>query len=57
MGKLLADQPPLLRHAPRIARPAPVVVPPVPVANEAPRATIIPAPRANDPSFDHEDLA
>ena len=57
VGKLLADQPPLLRHAPRIARPAPVVVPPVPVANEAPQATIIPAPRANDPSFDHEDLA
>ncbi|RYA83538.1 patatin family protein, partial [Enterobacter cloacae complex sp. 743-2DZ2F-22B] len=53
----LADQPPLLRHAPRIARPAPVVVPPVPVANEAPQATIIPAPQANDPSFDHEDLA
>ncbi|MCV5991471.1 DUF6363 domain-containing protein, partial [Escherichia coli] len=26
VGKLLADQPPLLRHAPRIARPAPVVV-------------------------------
>ncbi|MGR1321393.1 patatin family protein, partial [Klebsiella pneumoniae] len=48
---------PLLRHAPRIARPAPVVVPPVPVANEAPQATIIPAPQANDPSFDHEDLA
>ncbi|MDV2907781.1 patatin family protein [Klebsiella pneumoniae] len=57
VGKLLADQPPLLRHAPRIARPAPVVVPPVPVANEAPQATIIPAPQANDPSFDHEDLA
>ena len=54
---LKADQPPLLRHAPRIARPAPVVVPPVPVANEAPQATIIPAPQANDPSFDHEDLA
>ena len=57
VGKLLADQPPLLRHAPRIARPAPVVPPPVPVANEAPQATIIPAPQANDPSFDHEDLA
>ncbi|HGI7010990.1 TPA: hypothetical protein ACXE5Y_002043, partial [Klebsiella pneumoniae] len=27
------------------------------VANEAPQATIIPAPQANDPSFDHEDLA
>ncbi|EPK0185723.1 hypothetical protein ACQR9S_05635, partial [Klebsiella pneumoniae] len=26
-------------------------------ANEAPQATIIPAPQANDPSFDHEDLA
>ncbi|MFQ7922196.1 hypothetical protein, partial [Klebsiella pneumoniae] len=25
--------------------------------NEAPQATIIPAPQANDPSFDHEDLA
>ncbi|MGF0742912.1 hypothetical protein ACQR88_17035, partial [Klebsiella pneumoniae] len=23
----------------------------------APQATIIPAPQANDPSFDHEDLA
>ncbi|MCL7679264.1 hypothetical protein ACQSGV_13845, partial [Klebsiella pneumoniae] len=22
-----------------------------------PQATIIPAPQANDPSFDHEDLA
>ena len=57
VGKLLADQPPLLRHAPRIARAAPVVVPPVPVANEAPQATVIPAPQANDASFDHEDLA
>ena len=42
--------------APRIARPAPVVVPPVPVANEAPRATIIPAPRRMTPVL-IEDLA
>nr|WP_153679067.1 patatin family protein [Klebsiella quasipneumoniae] len=57
VGKLLADRPPLLRHAPRVARPSPVVVPPVPVANEAPQATIIAAPQANDASFNHEDLA
>ncbi|HGO4289271.1 TPA: hypothetical protein MB333_001196, partial [Klebsiella quasipneumoniae subsp. similipneumoniae] len=27
------------------------------VANEAPQATIIAAPKANDASFNHEDLA
>lgn len=37
VGKLLADRPPLLRHAPRIAVPKTVVIPPAPVANEIPR--------------------
>ncbi len=57
VGKLLTEQPPLLRHAPRVAMPTPVVVPPLPVANETPQQAIITAPQANDPSFNNEDLA
>ncbi len=57
VGKLLTEQPPLLRHAPRVAMPTSVVVPPLPVANETPQQAIITAPQANDPSFNNEDLA
>ena len=57
VGKLLADRPPLLRHAPRIAVPKTVVVPPAPVANEIPQAPVIAAVQANDASFENEDLA
>lgn len=57
VGKLLADRPPLLRHAPRIAVPKAVVVPPAPVANEVLQASVVAAVQANDVSFDNEDLA
>ncbi|WES69175.1 patatin family protein [Superficieibacter sp. HKU1] len=57
VGKLLAESPPLLRHAPRIQVPATVVVPPAPVANDTIQTPIVPAPQANDASFNHEDLA
>ncbi len=57
VGKLLADQPPLLRHAAAYCPARAGGGAAGAGANEAPQATIIPAPQANDPSFDHEDLA
>jgi len=57
IGKLLAEIPPLLRHAPRIQVPATVVVPPAPVANDTLQTPLVDVPQANDGSFDHEDLA
>lgn len=57
VGKLLAESPPLLRHAPRIQVPATVVVPPAPVANDTLHTPLVDAPQANDASFNHEDLA
>lgn len=57
MGKMLAEKPPLSRHAPRLATPEPVVVPPGVVANDTHRVTLTDTPQANDAHFDNEDLA
>lgn len=57
IGKLLADQPPLLRHVPRIAVPKMIVIPPAPVANEVHQASVVAASQANDAGFNNEDLA
>lgn len=64
VGKLLAETPPLLRHAPRIVTPPGVVVPPtvvVPpavVANDAITTPLVDAPQANDdPAISSEGTA
>ncbi|HCD1254346.1 patatin family protein [Citrobacter sp. ANG330] len=57
VGKLLAAEPPLLRHLPQIVTPTPVVVPPAPVANDVHVAAVSDAPQANDTTFSNEDLA
>lgn len=57
VGKLLVDEPPLLRHAPRIITPATVVVPPAVVANDALTTTLVDAPQANDTTFSNENSA
>lgn len=57
LGKLLAEQPPLVRHTPRIVTPAPLVVPPAAVANDALTRSVMDVPQANDPTFSKEDLA
>ncbi|MNC64770.1 hypothetical protein D3C75_1150030 [compost metagenome] len=56
VGKLLADQPPLRRHA-RIVTPTTRVVPPASVANDIAITPLVIAPQANDTLFDNEDLA
>ncbi|WP_288888102.1 patatin family protein [uncultured Citrobacter sp.] len=57
VGKMLAEEPPLLRHLPKIVTPGPVVVPPAPVANDTHVAAVSAAPQANDTLFTDEDLA
>nr|WP_272501556.1 patatin family protein [Silvania confinis] len=56
VGKLLADQPPLRRHA-RIVVPTALVVPPAIVANDIAVTPRVIAHQANDTLFDNEDLA
>lgn len=57
VGKLLVDEPPLLRHAPRIITPQTVVVPPAVVANDAHAMPPVDAPHANDTTFNNEGTA
>lgn len=64
VGKLLAETPPLLRHAPRIVTPPAVtvpptvVVPPAAVANDAITTPLVDAPQANDdPAISSEGTA
>ena len=57
VGKLLAENPPLIRHTPKIVVPGRGVVPAAPVANDAHVKTVSGAPQANDTSFNSEDLA
>lgn len=57
VGKLLAEQPPLIRHLPRPSAPLPHVVPPAAVANDAVSRPVNDGPQANDLSFTKEDLA
>jgi hypothetical protein len=58
VGKLLAEKPPLIRHAPRVATTsATIVVPPAAVANDAVDTPLVSAVQANDLPFNNEDTA
>ena len=57
VGKLLADEPPLVRHISPIITSVPLFTPPAPVANDIPVAAMTDVPQANDTIFNHEDLA
>lgn len=58
VGKLLAEKPPLVRHAPRVATTsATIVVPPAAVANDAVDTPLVSAVQANDLPFNNEDTA
>nr|WP_318383094.1 patatin family protein [uncultured Enterobacter sp.] len=58
VGKLLVDEPPLIRHAPRIVTPQTVVVPPAVVANDVlTTPLVVDAPHANDTTFNNEGTA
>jgi len=57
LGKLLAEQPPLVRYIPHIATTAPLMVPPAVVANDALARPVMDVPQANDPTFNKEEQA